>query len=413
MIIKDTDDKGEVKTEKPLPASPDSVSSSSEDGLPSYYEAQRNQAGPSNPRRQRPSPAPITTKPRTVSTFSSLSVSTRKNLADKLAYLTTRTPTTPSKSSWVPGFVRKRSEAKQQAQIDEQVKETVLTLIRDVVRDVQQPDCIDILNRCVAACQMRALMFPELAQLKIIEDHTALYWAIVSGTPTTASTLPTLIHPVVNLLISFPLQQHTRIDARQACTVNSDNRLFQQLRQSPGYSTIVTYANEVISAGGDRLETVEVNHMNLDAVGQFAISFSIQNWIRKMRAAKHVPLEFIARGRTWGLTFRVAEEHTHGFRSGQWYGELKLLDNSPPTWVTGRLRIMPQDVSFTRKGPLDITFHTEGQRLDNRWALQFKLKGPKGELVEFDDSPYLTQDGTMHVQGEFKLDKTHADCVIM
>ncbi|KZO91040.1 hypothetical protein CALVIDRAFT_568599 [Calocera viscosa TUFC12733] len=406
MII--TDDVKQI--EKPLPSSPGS-SSSSEDGLPSYNEAQRNHAGPSNPRRQRPQSHGG--KGRAASTFSSLSLSSRKNLVDKLAALTTLSQVSSPSSPWIPGFVRRRSEAKQQNQIDEQVKETVLMLIRDVVRDVQQPDCLDILQRCVTACRIRNILFPELAQLKIIEDHTALYWAIISSAPLPGTNVVTPMHPVVEILVSYPLMLQTRIDARQACTVNSDNRLFQDLRRSPGFESSISYANDVIAAGGDRMETVQVNHVNYDAIGEFGISFTVQNWLRKMRIAKRVPLEFIARGRTWSLTFRVADEHTNGFRAGQWFGDLKLLDNSPPTYVSGRLRIVPQDVIRGRKAPLDITFQTEGTRLDTRWTLQFKLKGSKGELLEFDDSPYLSQDGSLHVLGEFKLDKTHAECVIM
>jgi len=302
---------------------------------------------------------------------------------------------------------------KQQTQTDEQVKETVLMLIRDVVRDVQQPDCLDILQRCLAACQMRGLVFPELAQMKIIEDHTALYWAIISSAPVAVNGGPAPMNPAVDMLVSFPLLQQTRLDARQACTVNSDNRLFQELRKSTGFASSISYAHEVIAAGGDRVETVQVNHVSYDAVGEFGISFTVQNWLRKMRIARRVPLEFIARGRTWGLTFRVADDHTHGFRAGQWFGELRLLDDSPPTYVTGRLRIMPQNAVRGRKAPVDITFQTEGTRLDNRWTLQFKLKGSGGELLEFDDSPYISQDGSLHVLGEFKLDKTHAECLIM
>ncbi|KZT52590.1 hypothetical protein CALCODRAFT_441317 [Calocera cornea HHB12733] len=241
-------------------------------------------------------------------------------------------------SSWIPDLWTWRTEAK----TDAEVKKTVQSLIKDVITDPSRADTLPILQSCLSACRARGLSFEDLVQRNFIDGHTPLYWAILGSRkrhPDNSSIDGA--HSVLDFLVSFPLSDATTLDACQACMLNSDNELFQRLRLSPGF-TRTTFADTVITDGVAN-EPVLVEHIPNAGAGEFTISYTIPNWISRMRVSRRVAVDFIARGRGWRLEFAALRDfdHTNNIPAGAWVAVLRLLKGSQPTFVSARIEIPP------------------------------------------------------------------------
>ena len=99
-----------------------------------------------------------------------------------------------------------------------QVRQTVLSLIRDLVLNVESPD---LFNSCADACRTYGLDLSAILQEPYIEHHSAVYWGILNRRDT---LLPSL------LAYAAPLLQSTISDVRLACLATSNQALFQSLR---------------------------------------------------------------------------------------------------------------------------------------------------------------------------------------
>ncbi|KAF9218751.1 hypothetical protein BS17DRAFT_719734 [Gyrodon lividus] len=235
-------------------------------------------------------------------------------------------PSQSSSSSWLSmlSFASSRTS--------KQVRQTVLSLVRDLVINPQSPD---ILDSCADACRAHGLELSALVQELSIEDHSAIYWAIVNRRE---SLLPSL------LAHASPLTSATISDIRLACLATSNEKLFQALRcqREPFTKQKVPLST---SSGADTLvlgsmPADNISIRELDGEGAFVADIRISLWQKRMRISGRVSLEFIARGRIWSLTFFSAPatgSPIAGKAVGSWQVALCLLEHSPPTFIDSRL----------------------------------------------------------------------------
>lgn len=115
-------------------------------------------------------------------------------------------------SSWLPrlSFTSSRTS--------KQVQQTVIALIRDLVLNAESPN---LLGSCADACRSYGLDLSALLQEPSIENHSAIYWAILNRRDALLSSL--LVH-------AAPLSKPTMSDVRLACLTTSNQHLFQSLR---------------------------------------------------------------------------------------------------------------------------------------------------------------------------------------
>ncbi|KAF8551534.1 hypothetical protein OG21DRAFT_1512617 [Imleria badia] len=212
-----------------------------------------------------------------------------------------------------------------------QVRQTVLTLIRDLVLNAESPHIL--LDSCANACRTYHLDLSALLQERSIEHHSAIYWAILNRRD---ALLPSL------LVHAAPLLQGTLSEIRLACLATANQELFQSLR-CPRESMIKGMTPLSTSPGTDALvlgsmpaDEIEIREM--EGQGTFMAEIRINLWQKRMRVSGRVNVEFIARGRIWSLTF-FSPPSTTRTAVGMWQVALCLLEHSPPTFVDSRLVI--------------------------------------------------------------------------
>lgn len=205
-----------------------------------------------------------------------------------------------SRSSLVSPPIAKKASSKGksrwfffgQSRATKEVKETVINLIRDVVK-VPDAAAISVLRDCEEACASHNLSISTILQEKTIEGHSALYWAIIKR----PRDLPggagmELVEAM--LAKAAPLNVTTVSDIRLACLQTSDEVLFQRLRHTPAFSPL---------SGTDEMllgENIPPDDIVVEEVagnqGEFVVMFRIPHFQKRMRISKRITLEFIARG---------------------------------------------------------------------------------------------------------------------
>lgn len=108
-----------------------------------------------------------------------------------------------------------------------QVRQSVLTIIRDLVVPPCQPnagapqDSHEVLSSCANTCAERRISLPEILQERFVVDHTPIYWAIVNYRQELLVALLTFAGQLGLAAVS---------DVRRACLVSSNQSLFHALR---------------------------------------------------------------------------------------------------------------------------------------------------------------------------------------
>lgn len=108
-----------------------------------------------------------------------------------------------------------------------QVRQSVLTIIRDLVVPPCQPnagapqDSHEVLSSCANTCAERRISLPEILQERFVADHTPIYWAIVNYRQELLVALLTFAGQLGLAAVS---------DVRRACLVSSNQSLFHALR---------------------------------------------------------------------------------------------------------------------------------------------------------------------------------------
>ena len=118
----------------------------------------------------------------------------------------------PNPLSWLsmPSFTSSHTS--------KQVRQTVLSLIHDLVLNIESPD---LLNSCADACWTYSLDLSAIFQEPYIKHHLVVYWGVLNHHDT---LLPLL------LIYATLLSQSTMSDVQLACLAPSNQVLFQSLR---------------------------------------------------------------------------------------------------------------------------------------------------------------------------------------
>ncbi|KII91156.1 hypothetical protein PLICRDRAFT_37851 [Plicaturopsis crispa FD-325 SS-3] len=344
------------------------------------------------------------------------------------AHTQSQSPTVPTSPGTPPGVVRAtRPKSKGwfsfgASRTKTEVRSTTLGLVRDLVRQEAIVDAASagIIASCGEACAAHNLSFSALLQEPSIEGHTPMYWAIVKRPPALLrppppdDRLPLLLDVLLDH--AAPLTPGTVADIRHACLLAADEALFQRLRRHPQFSPLSGTEEMLWGAAPPwprddvRVEEVPGDH------GAFVVHFALTQFQRRMRVAKQVGVEFIARARMWKLVFCVDE-------SGAWSVALSIMTHSAPTYIDSRLLIdaPPPTPSVERKPKpkptISLRLNSGSSQLSPlpnaqdtiTVQLQDSMMGP---TLQYENSPYLLQDGTLVARLEARLAKPEADCVI-
>lgn len=253
------------------------------------------------------------------------------------------------------------------------VRNTVQGLVQDLVRENNAPvdsehAALFILRSCADACKKAPVSFAELLQEKYIGDHTPIYWAILhrqqgtlpmvvyEDTEAEPSPLPDLVTAL--LYFSRPITPATVEEIRAACLPNSDQTLFQRLQFVSELRSLSEVDKVLLNCGG-LLDYVTVENQPGDA-GEFVADLEIVQFQKRMRVAKRIEVQFIARGtslsvffvhsassiitaRLWQLAFWVVPDtpqQSYGSpKPGSWCLSLSLLASTSATYIDSRLLV--------------------------------------------------------------------------
>ncbi|KZP00687.1 hypothetical protein CALVIDRAFT_594879 [Calocera viscosa TUFC12733] len=364
--------------------------------------------------------------------------------------LVTNSPPPPEGSIWDLASASGWMDLWRRKQKVEEMRTTLRGLIYDTLRNLSDPGALSTLESCQAACRPHGISFEELIQ-EVVEGHTPLYWAILAvchthtpsspssslpagpslspstslpsspttqqgtGTGTEAAPGSAVGNSILKLLLSVPLTPSTVSDARAALMLNDANALFQTLRTYPTFAK-TSYAESVIglgaaaaaassssSSGGSpgtqgqgRISPVRVTHVSSPSAGAgtFLVSWSIPVFCKRVKVSRKISTQWIARGRAWQCSISVDGQ------GGPWMLSLKLLKGSASTPLDGVLRLgRPEGEKVElrlKKRKLEAGGHNVEVKLNSV---------PGGATLEYEDSPYLSPEGTLYVQGEFALEK--------
>lgn len=208
-----------------------------------------------------------------------------------LGYTAPKSPIASSKKS-PKGAKARWFPFGQAARAAQEVKQTVLNLLRDVVQVPELDAAISILRNCEEACESHLLSFSSIVQEQSVEGHSPLYWAIIKRPSDQVDSDGDLVQTLLSL--ASPLTEDTISEVRLACLQNSDQRLFQHLRRMRTLAPL-SGADELLL--GDRVPPDEVAVEDIPGdEGAFAVSFRFNMFQRRMRISKQISMEFIARG---------------------------------------------------------------------------------------------------------------------
>ncbi|OCH89439.1 hypothetical protein OBBRIDRAFT_756601 [Obba rivulosa] len=330
----------------------------------------------------------------------------------------------------------------QQARTAQQVKTTVISLIRDVVKQAEVGAFSTILQNCAETCKTYNIDFAALLREQSIEGHSPIYWAMIKRTPAIPSGDDSeLVRTLLRLAAPFDAPALSEI--RLACLQNSDQALFQRLKP---FFTPLSGAEDILLGGEYPADEIEVEEVKGND-GAFVVRFYIAMFQKRMNISQDVKLEFIARGRLWMLRFIVVKGipdrrvGVHSQKPGTWAVTLSLLEHSPPTALDSRLLIeMPREEnkaspdtpggssppsSPTTSAGRAVTKPTISLRLKSSSQLAPTGNPHHGDIIvaplseslmanslQYADCSYIGKDGALRARLEASLSPPGNECVI-
>jgi len=185
------------------------------------------------------------------------------------------------RTTWLDSF-RLSQQAKD-------VRSTVRSIVRDVVKEPKTPASMGLLESCADACSSSNLSFSEILQDPSIEGHPAIYWAIVKRPSPDDFELITSL-----MSYSAPLTAETMTQVRLACLHVGDQALFQCLWRSPEYGAL-SGTDRMLLGVSSPPDTIDVEEL-LGQDGPFVVRLTIVQLEKRMKVSGEVAFEFIARG---------------------------------------------------------------------------------------------------------------------
>ncbi|KAG1726888.1 uncharacterized protein EDB91DRAFT_1254135 [Suillus paluster] len=189
---------------------------------------------------------------------------------------------------------------------------TVLSRIREIVSfDFTPSSVTPIVNSCAAA--LPAAEFSDLLQQPDIEDHTALYWAIIKHRPE-------VLWAFIKYILKF--SRVCLSDMRLACAIVSDQIMFARLNLGRTINPKVGSVRCFLGCPPDKIHVYGGNGVGNN---KFVVSFRFRMFQTRLRIAQELAVEFVAAGRIWVLCFYVGPE-------GMWRVEYGLSKHSLPVY---------------------------------------------------------------------------------
>ncbi|GBE80818.1 hypothetical protein SCP_0305380 [Sparassis crispa] len=410
-----------------------------------YAHLQETKAGPPTARPFGRILRTFASTPRTspVSTPSSPSPSTpiSPTLSSTLSSLQSKKPGARS-STW---FARTFGSSSRTAK---EVKESVTGLLREIVKQPETTASVLIIDSCAEACRTHNLSLPSILQEPSLEGRSTIYWAVIKHplqppSPHERDLISTLLD------LAAPLTEATISEIRLACLQNSNQPLFQWLRQMPVFSPL-NGKDEILLGSSTPRDEIAVENVPGDE-GAFIVRFRVMLFQKRMRVSKQVKLEFIARGRMWSLKFLIVTDGDKRLshrreRPGTWAVTLALVEHSPPTWIDSRLIIeeapstSPESAS-TSQSLVDVVrpfSPSKGgeARANSKPTISLRLKSGSSQLapagpnypndmivaslgeslmansLQYDGSSYIGSDESLQARLEARLGKPDAQCII-
>ena len=164
------------------------------------------------------------------------------------------------------------------------------------MKQPKTPASTGLLESCADACAANNLSL-EILQEPLIEDHPAIYWAIVKRPSPDNFEL-------ITSLMSYPapLTTETMTEVRLACLHVGDQALFQCLWRSPEYGAL-SGADRMLLGVSAPPDTIDVEELP-GQDGPFAVRLTIVQFEKRMKVSGEVAFEFIARGASSSITLR-------------------------------------------------------------------------------------------------------------
>lgn len=261
------------------------------------------------------------------------------------------------RTTWLDSF-RLSQQAKE-------VRSTVRSIIRDVVKEPKTPASMGLLESCAEACHSNNLSFSEILQDPSIEGHPAIYWAIVKRPSLNDFELITAL-----MSYSAPLATETIAEVRLACLHVGDQALFQCLWRSPEYGAL-TGSDRMLLGVTSPPDTVDVEELP-GQDGPFRVRFNIVQFEKRMKVSAEIGFEFIARGasspprndnvfllshcfrpsgRIWKLRFYVTKDNGTQ-QPGPWAIMMQTMEQSPPTHLEARILIKEPETELASPSSL-------------------------------------------------------------
>ncbi|KAG1806180.1 uncharacterized protein BJ212DRAFT_785104 [Suillus subaureus] len=219
----------------------------------------------------------------------------------------------------------------------------VLSRIHAIVSspDFTPSSVAQIVKSCAAA--LPAAEFSNLLQKPNIEDHSALYWAIVNN------QRETLLEFTKFILKFSPACSS---DLRLACMTVNDHDSFMLLNLGDIVNPKDRSLRRMLRCPQDDIQVYEGDDMDQN---RFFVCFVFRMFQKRLRITQKFEVEFVARGRIWALRLYMGEK-------GKWCIEYCLSGHSLPVHPNAVLQIQsnkPPPGSDTPKH-LRLVQHTSG-----------------------------------------------------
>ncbi|KAH8823265.1 hypothetical protein DL96DRAFT_1617063 [Flagelloscypha sp. PMI_526] len=235
----------------------------------------------------------------------------------------------------------------QSSQYKSQLRGVIVEYIRDFVRKSLETSYArgeSILSQCKNVCIREGMVFSDILQENILEDHTPLYWLVIQHP---SSRYPQVsrrdVQDSLSLLLRFtsPLKPETVSQLRHACLVNDDHPLFYRLMVAPELRTVSEGNADLLYGRRGPLDLIDV-HSSRDDSKAFIVQLTIHNFHQRMMVSKQVELDFIAKSRMWRVSFRTTEKSKPSeIPEHEWWFSVSLLDESLPTTFDSQLVFIP------------------------------------------------------------------------
>jgi hypothetical protein len=350
-----------------------------------------------------------------------------------------------------PSASHPRPSSSTKSQIQATVQQLLRTLVAHHLTDSDPLAAQGLLDSCVTACTTYDLSLSSLLQLKYIETHSPIYWALIKR-PSSPSLAELLFE------LAKPYGEDAVAELRDGVLVNSDHRFLRMFLAGEGDGE--EGVKVLLDDGGD---IVDVDGIPGDD-SAFCVHLSLSSFQKRMVVKGEVKVEFVAKGRLFRLFFHKSESSPA--ETGSWLVSLFILGASPSTFIDSRLIIPDPSISYpitptqaspshgaSTAGPSTSLFDTKySQKSSNpkptisirlrspsnqplvalppdpktrpqrrRWAEAKKTCGIEvsleqgslmGASLTYSGTSYLAQDGKLRGRLEAKLGKPESDCVV-